>query len=41
MNPPAVITDEELRVLTEFLVGGLLAGVIGHWFDQLTSFIRR
>lgn len=35
------MTETELASLLGFLTGGLLVGIIGHWLDQLVSFIKR
>lgn len=35
------MTEAELTTLLGFLTGGLLAGVIGHWLDQLVAYVRK
>jgi len=35
------MTEAETTILLGFLTGGLLVGVIGHWLDQLVTFIRK
>lgn len=34
------MTEHELRVLIEFLTGGLLVGLVGSWLDSLAAWIR-
>lgn len=35
------MTSEEVVAVLGFLTGGLLVGIVGHWFDLVTSFIKR
>ena len=34
------MTGHEVEVTLSFLVGGLLAGVIGGWVDMLTAYVK-
>lgn len=34
------MTDQETIALLSFLTGGCLAGVVGHWLDQVTTYVK-
>lgn len=34
------MTEHELGVLLAFLTSGSLAGIVGHWLDQLVAIVR-
>lgn len=34
------MTENEVRVLAEFLTGGLLVGAIGSWLDRVVGHIQ-
>lgn len=34
------MTEHEVTVLLSFLTGGMLAGVVGRWLDELVALIR-
>ena len=35
------MTEPELGVILEFLTGGLLVGIIGHWLDVVVAYVRK
>lgn len=35
------MTADDVAVLAGFLTGGLLVGLVGHWIDLVTSYIRK
>lgn len=34
------MTSDELTTLVGFLCGGLLLGIVGHWLDLVTAYVR-
>lgn len=40
MTGSTAVTEAELVVLLSFLTGGSLAGIVGHWLDELVALVR-